>query len=60
MLVTKTILFELPEPGPGATIAVKAIDRTGMKHMAVLDAPRAIIEHQTTVRIHRLAVRECG
>ena len=43
MLVTKTILFELPEPGPGATIAVKAIDRTGMKHMAVLDAPRAII-----------------
>ena len=38
MLTTKTIPFELPEPG--VKIAVKVIDQTGMEHMTVIDDPR--------------------
>ena len=39
MLTTKTIPFELPEPG--VKIAVKVIDQTGMEHMTVIDDPRS-------------------
>ena len=42
MLTTKTIPFELPEPG--VKIAVKVIDQTGMEHMTVIDDPRGIVE----------------
>ena len=42
MLTTKTIPFELPEPG--VKIAVKVIDQTGMEHMTVLDDPRTFIQ----------------
>ena len=42
MLTTKTIPFELPEPG--VKIAVKVIDQTGMEHMTVIDDPRNIAE----------------
>ena len=38
MLTTKTIPFELPEPG--VKIAVKVIDQTGMEHMTVMDDPK--------------------
>ena len=41
MLTTKTIPFELPEPG--VKIAVKVIDQTGMEHMTVIDDPRVFI-----------------
>ena len=41
MLTTKTIPFELPEPG--VKIAVKVIDQTGMEHMTVIDDPRLFI-----------------
>ena len=44
MLVTKTIPFELREPG--AKIAVKVIDQTGMKHMTVLNDPRLSMEQR--------------
>ena len=37
MLTTRTIRFELPEPG--VKIPVKVIDQTGMKHMTVIDDP---------------------
>ncbi len=40
MLTTKTIPFELPEPG--VKIAVKVIDQTGMEHMTVIDNPHAV------------------
>ena len=40
MLTTKTIPFELPEPG--VKIAVKVIDQTGMEHMTVIDDPRGL------------------
>ena len=33
-MVSKTIPFELPEPGE--KIAVKVIDQTGMEHMTVI------------------------
>ena len=39
MLTTKSIPFELPEPG--VKIAVKVIDQTGMEHMTVIDDPHA-------------------
>ena len=39
MLTTKTVPFELPEPG--VKIAVKVIDQTGMEHMTVIDDPRS-------------------
>ena len=42
MLTTKTIPFELPEPG--VKIAVKVIDQTGMEHMTVIDDPKNIAE----------------
>ena len=42
MLTTKTIPFELPEPG--VKIAVKVIDQTGMEHMTVIDDPRNSVE----------------
>ena len=42
MLTTKTIPFDLPEPG--VKIAVKVIDQTGMEHMMVIDDPRALIQ----------------
>jgi adenine-specific DNA-methyltransferase len=42
MLTTKSIPFELPEPG--VKIAVKVIDQTGMEHMTVIDDPRAFIQ----------------
>ena len=42
MLTTKTIPFELPEPG--VKIAVKVIDQTGMEHMTVIDDPRHSVE----------------
>ena len=42
MLTTKTIPFELPEPG--VKIAVKVVDQTGMEHMTVIDDPRASIQ----------------
>ena len=41
MLTTKTIPFELPEPG--VKIAVKVIDQTGMEHMTVIYDSRAFI-----------------
>ena len=41
MLTTKTIPFELPEPG--VKIAVKVIDQTGMEHMTVIDDPRSVL-----------------
>ena len=39
MLTTKTIPFELPDPG--VKIALKVIDQTGMEHMTVIDDPRS-------------------
>ena len=42
MLTTKTIPFELPEPG--VKIAVKVIDQTGMEHMTVIDDPRRLLK----------------
>ena len=45
MLTTKTIPFELPEPG--VKIAVKVIDQTGMEHMTVIDSPRDEIRRET-------------
>ena len=42
MLTTKTIPFELPEPG--VKIAVKVIDQTGMEHMTVIDDPRGLLQ----------------
>ena len=47
MLTTKTIPFELPEPG--VKIAVKVIDQTGMEHMTVIDDPRNIAENTQPV-----------
>ena len=44
MLTTKTIPFELPEPG--VKIAVKVIDQTGMEHMTVIDDPRDQVERE--------------
>ena len=44
MLTTKTIPFELPEPG--VKIAVKVIDQTGMEHMTVIDDPRDQMERE--------------
>ncbi len=41
MLTTKTIPFDLPEPG--VKIAVKVIDQTGMEHMTVIDDPRSFL-----------------
>ena len=41
MLTTKTIPFELREPG--VKIAVKVIDQTGMEHMTVIDDPRGLV-----------------
>ena len=41
MLTTKSIPFELPEPG--VKIAVKVIDQTGMEHMTVIDDPRSLL-----------------
>ena len=41
MLTTKTIPFELPEPG--VKIAVKVIDQTRMEHMTVIDDPRGFL-----------------
>ena len=38
MLTTKTIPFDLPEPG------VKSIDQTGMEHVMVMDDPRHSVE----------------
>ena len=43
MLTTRTIPFELPEPG--VKIAVKVIDQTGMEHMTVVDDPRKNLEN---------------
>ena len=45
MLTTKTIPFELPEPG--VKIAVKVIDQTGMEHMTVIDNPRDELRRET-------------
>ena len=45
MLTTKTIPFELPEPG--VKIAVKVIDQTGMEHMTVIDNPRDEIRRES-------------
>ena len=45
MLTTKTIPFELPEPG--VKIAVKVIDQTGMEHMTVIDNPREEIRRES-------------
>ena len=42
MLTTKTIPFELPEPG--VKIAVKVIDQTGMEHMTVIDDPKNLLK----------------
>ena len=44
MLATKTITFELREPG--AKIAVKVIDQAGMKHMTVLNDPQVTMEQR--------------
>ena len=41
MLTTKTVPFELPEPG--VKIAVKVIDQTGMEHMTVIDDPKSLL-----------------
>ena len=41
MLTTKTVPFELPEPG--VKIAVKVIDQTGMEHMTVIDDPASLL-----------------
>ena len=41
MLTTKTISFELPDPG--VKIAVKVIDQTGMEHMTVIDNARNML-----------------
>ena len=41
MLTTKTVPYELPEPG--IKIAVKVIDQTGMEHMTVIDDPRSLL-----------------
>lgn len=39
MLTTKTIPFDLPEPG--VKIALKVIDQTGFEHTTVIDDPRS-------------------
>ena len=45
MLTTKTIQFELPEPG--VKIAVKVVDQTGIEHMTVIDKPRDELRRET-------------
>ena len=44
MLTMETIPFELP--APGAKIAVKVIDQTGMEHITVIDEPRRLVANQ--------------
>ena len=48
MLTTRTIAFELPEPG--VKIAVKVIDQTGMEHMTVIDKPRDQMDMERSTR----------
>ena len=46
MLTTKSIPFELPEPG--VKIAVKVIDQTGMEHMTVIDDPKQTLSNSSS------------
>ena len=51
MLTTKTIPFELPNPG--VKIAVKVIDQTGMENMTVIDDPSDILGNDKLTRTNR-------
>ena len=50
-MTTKTIPFELPDPG--VKIAVKVIDQTGMEHMTVIDEARKLAAQKPVNRQNR-------